>query len=133
MYEQVYFPLSIPPCISRCRLAYGATALSFFEFYPSQQLPSPTMIETMRAGTESFAFRLRAKDSYFSQIFSPLYTLPSFVLGIWKYRGKRFQPGFKRNLTAFIRRTDSGYFFFPLPPTESINGSRFFPTSHASV
>lgn len=40
-YGKVYFPLSIPPCISHCRLAFGATNLSFLNSIPKPATPLP--------------------------------------------------------------------------------------------
>ena len=40
-YGEVYFPLSIPPCISHCRLAFGATNLSFLNSIPEPATSLP--------------------------------------------------------------------------------------------
>lgn len=71
MYEEVYFPVSIPPCVSRYCLAFGAIDLSFSNSIRARS-PSLTdaMIETVREGIESFALSLAARASIQSILFA---------------------------------------------------------------
>lgn len=109
---EAYFPLSIPPCISRRLLAFGATNLSVFEFQPSQE--PPTRWQRCVPGIKSFAFRLRARHSYFLQI-SSLYT-STFYARDFKHRcSGRFEVEFTQNPTAFVRWSDSVLFAATTP------------------
>ena len=84
----MYFALSIPPCISRRRLAFGAMDLSFLNFIRARNPSSARRDDRNGAqrGSSHLHRVFRREIHTFYKYPSPLY-IPPFTLGIFAYRG----------------------------------------------
>lgn len=102
VYEEVYFPVSIPPCVSRYCLAFGAIDLSFLN---SIRARSPCLadatIETMREGIESFALSLPARASIQFILFA---NIISFIHLFYLSHSRLSNIGVKGNTSSRIQR-----------------------------